>query len=101
MLPADFKNIYIKEKKESFNLIGRIKIKVLILAAIAVAFLFSAQLVLANNLATDGQKVSQIEDQINHLEQENTTLRAGIAQESSLSYLSQKAKDLGFDTSKK
>jgi len=93
MLPvSDFKI----EKKQSFNLIGKIRVKLLIFLGFAVLTLFFTQLVFANNLATDGQRLSQIEDQINQLQAENSILKVKIAQESSLTNLSQKAKDQGF-----
>ena len=61
-----------------------------------VASLFVSQLVFANNLATDGQKLSSVDDQIKELEAQNTTLKMQIAQASSFVNLSKKAKDLGF-----
>jgi len=93
MLPvSDFKI----KKKRSFNLIGRIKVQVLLASAILVISLFFVQLVFANSLATDGEKLAQIEQEIDKLQEENTTLKVKIAQESSLTTLSQKAKNIGF-----
>jgi len=93
MLPvSDFKI----KKKRNFNLIGRIKVQVLLASAILVISLFFVQLVFANSLATDGEKLAQIDQEIQKLEAENTTLKVKIAQESSLVTLSQKAKDAGF-----
>lgn len=86
-----------KQKENSFNLVGKIKVKILVICAFIVASLFFAQLVFANNLAVDGQKLSEIEDQIAKLEEDNTTLRAEIAKESSLSTLSQRAEEMGFE----
>ena len=94
MLPvSDFK---IHKKKRDFNLIGKIKVQVLIIMAVATVLVLSAQLVFAATLATNGQKVSQIEQQIKRLEEENTDLKVQIAQESSLATLATKAKKLGF-----
>ena len=94
MLPvSDFK----VRKKETYNLAGKIKVKVLVLFVLVVITLFTTQLVFANSLATDGQKLAEIESEIERLEAENTTLKAKIAQESSLVVLSQKAQDLGFN----
>lgn len=86
-----------KQKENSFNLVGKIKVKILVICAFIVVSLFFAQLVFANNLAVDGQKLSEIEDQIAKLEEDNTTLRAEIAKESSLSTLSQRAREMGFE----
>lgn len=77
--------------------IGKVRIKFLLILAIIVASLFSAQLVFAANLSTDGQKLSVIEDEINKQETENMRLNAQIAQISSLNYLSKKASELGFN----
>lgn len=89
---SDFKY----QKKRSYDLIGKIRVKVLVVAAIALVVLFFAQLVLAANLATDGQKLAAIGQEIRRLEAENTTLVTEIAQLSSLTNLSQKAASLGF-----
>src|SRR5437870_4205530 len=93
MLTHDFKI----EKKQDFNLIGKVKVKILVVVALAVVVLFSAQLVFANKLATDGEKLAEIEDQIQSIEGQNTTLKVQIAQETSLVKMTQKAKDLGFE----
>ena len=93
MLPvSDFKI----KKKENFNLIGKIKVKVLVIISLLVSASFFAQLVLANNLATDGEKLAKIHEEIKRLDAENTTLKVEIAQESSLNAISQKAQSLGF-----
>lgn len=93
MLPvSDFKI----QKKNSPNLIGKIKVKVLVIIGFLVATSFFAQLVFANNIATDGQRLAQIQEEIKKLEAENTTLKVKIAQESSLVTLSQKAQELSF-----
>lgn len=75
---------------------GRARVKVLIFLTCAIASLFFAQLVFANSLAADGQKLAQITKEIDKLEAQNTTLKVKIAQESSLASLSQEAQDLGF-----
>ena len=93
MLPTDFK---IEQNKPNFNLIGRVKVKVLVVASILAATLITAQMVFANNLATDGNKLSNVSDQITRLERENISLKVEIAQESSLSSLNKKAQDFGF-----
>jgi len=93
MLPvSDFKI----KKKKNFNLIGKVKVKVLVIIGILVMASFFAQLVFANNLATDGQKLAQIQKEIKSFETENTTLKVNIAKESSLISLSQKAQELNF-----
>ena len=94
MIITDFK---IKKEHSNFNLIGKIKVKVLVTATVLATTLIFAQLVFANNLATDGHKLSNVSDQITRLERENTTLKAQIAQASSLVSLSKKAQELGFE----
>ncbi len=95
MLPiSDFKiNAH---KKSKLNLIGKIKVKLLVVFALVIAALFFTQLVFASNLAVDGQKIAQVDKEIQALEAENTTLKVQVAKESSLTSLAQKAKDLGY-----
>lgn len=94
MLPVpDFK----VEKKENYNFFGRIKVKLLVIVGFLVVVIFFGQLIFANKLATDGGKLSQIEKEIQGLEEQNNILRAKIAQESSLVNISQKAQNLGFE----
>lgn len=92
MLKKDFK----VEKTQNLNLGGKIHVKVLAAITFVVTFLIFAQLVFANNLAVDGQKLSQIEEEIKKLEAENTTLNVEIAKSSSFASLSKRAADLGF-----
>ncbi len=93
MLPvSDFKI----QNRDSFNLLGRVKVKVVLVACMTVLGLFFAQLVFANNLATDGERLTQIRDEIRKLELENNTLKIQIVQSASLDFLSQKAPTLGF-----
>ena len=99
MLTSTFgKNFAFKGKKteQNYNLFGRIKVKVLIFLSIITALILATQLVFAANLATDGKKLSQIEQEIRNLEQENETIRVKISQETSLKTLSQKAERLSF-----
>lgn len=96
MLPTDF-NRTTHNNESNFNLIGKVKVKVLTIFTIFAAALIATQLVFANNLATDGNKLSNINDEIAKLERENTVLKAQIAQESSLTALWQKAKESGFE----
>lgn len=93
MLPVS--NLYCGYLRFRHNF-GRARVKVLIFLTCAIASLFFAQLVFANSLATDGQKLAQITEQIHEFEAQNTTLKVKIAQESSLASLSQKAPRLGF-----
>lgn len=86
----------VKKRNNSFNLIGKIKVKVVLAIAILVISLFFTQLVFANGLSTGGLKLAEIEDGIKKLEAENRILKNQIATESSLSTLSTKADDLGF-----
>lgn len=95
MLIKDFNTK--KENNNNFNLIGRVRVKVLVVAAVLAATLITAQLVFASNLATDGTKLSEITGEIAKLEAENTTLKAQIAQNTSLTSLSKKAQELGFE----
>ncbi len=68
----------------------------LVFLGVLLVVLFTAQLVFASNLATDGQKLAQISVQISQMETENTNLKVQIAQQSSLTELSQKAQQMGF-----
>ena len=92
MLKKDFK----LAKKENFNVGGKIHVRVLVAVTTVVTFLIFAQLVFANNLAVDGQKLSQVEEEIKNLQAENTALKVEIAKASSFTTLSQQANDLGF-----
>ena len=95
MLPiSDFR--IVKNKNNSFNLIGKIKVKVVLAIAILVISLFFTQLVFANGLSTGGLRLAEIEDDIKKLEAENRILKNQIANESSLATLSAEAGDLGF-----
>ena len=76
--------------------LGRIGLKILMLVFFIVLSLVFTQLVFANNLAVDGQKLSEIENKAKKLEEENTSLKVEIARVSSLSSLSTKAGELGF-----
>jgi len=105
MLKSDFgknftfgKNFAFKNRgtEQNYKLFGRIKVKVLIFLSIITALILTTQIVFAASLATDGGKLSQIEQEIRMLEQENTTLKVKIANVSSLKTLSQKAEKLGF-----
>lgn len=95
----DFKRIEKRRKSLSWQTIGRINVKVLIMISFLVLILLMAQLIFANHLATDGAKLSQVETEIQKVEAENTTLRVKIASVSSLTSLIKKAKLLGFSES--
>ncbi len=98
-LPRDY-------KKEQFNKInqisilptvaGSIRLKVVFISLFLLVGLVFVQLVFANSLATDGEKLSLTQEEIRRLERENTTLKAEIAEVSALTKLAQKAKDDGF-----
>lgn len=95
MLPiSDFKHN--KLKSEQFQFAGKITVKLLVVVSILISTLFVSQLVFANNLATDGQKLSNVDLEIKKLEAENTTLKVQIANVSSFINLSKKAQELGF-----
>lgn len=85
-----------QRNENSFNLIGKIKVKILIVFSLALFVLITVQLVFAANLATDGEKLSRVYEEIARLETENTRLRIEISQNSSLTNLSQKAAESGF-----
>jgi len=89
----DFK---VAKRQPNYNLIGRVKVQLLVVLATFVIGLFFAQLVFANNLATDGQKLADIQKQIADLKAQNMTLKTQIAQASSFISLSKKAADMGF-----
>lgn len=84
------------KKKNDFNLMGKIRLKVLVVSSLLITALLATQLVFANNLATDGQKQSEVEEEIQKLAAENTSLKIQIAKEASLSNLAKKAIELGF-----
>ncbi|KKR88093.1 MAG: hypothetical protein UU34_C0001G0090 [Candidatus Curtissbacteria bacterium GW2011_GWA1_41_11] len=91
-----FKN----SRDESFNLVGKVKVKLLIVLAFVVIASFFTQLVFAGNLAIGGQKLSEVENEIKRLEAENTTLKVEIAKEAALSNLAADAQKLGFEKPK-
>lgn len=84
-----------------WNTIGKIKIRVLLTFSLFLVALFATQLVFAANLSTDGQKLAKVQESITKYESENADLKAQIARQSSLTNLSQKAKELGFTASPK
>ncbi len=94
MLPvSDFRVV---KKEQNYNFIGRVRVRLLVALTVLVVGLFFTQLVFANSLATDGQKLAQIQSQITSLQAHNMTLRVQIAQASSFQTLSKKATELGF-----
>ena len=93
MLPvSDFRNRQNQEEKHT----GGVKVKLMVVISAAATLLFFTQLVFANGLATDGQKIAKVEEEIQNLESENTILRVEIAKKSSLVSLSKKAAEDGF-----
>jgi len=94
MLPVS--DYIIRDKKRNFILSGKVKLKVLIFLAIIITASFFSQMVLANNLATDGHLLSKYEAEIKTLESVNTSLKVQIARETSLATLNKKANKLGF-----
>ncbi|MCR4324945.1 MAG: hypothetical protein NUV69_04645 [Candidatus Curtissbacteria bacterium] len=98
MLPVSDYKIITQEKNNNFSLIGRVKVKLVVVSACLLAVLVFAQLIFANNLATDGKRLSEVNRKISELEAQNVTLRAEIAKESSLANLSKKAQAMGFGT---
>lgn len=93
MILVDFK----PEKKQTLSLLGRIKVQVLVILSVLALSLVAAQLIFAADLATDGAKFAGIEEELARLEAQNSSLRVEIAKVSSLSTLSEKAKELGFE----
>lgn len=95
MLPvADYK--VKNNNNQTFNLKGKVKVRLVVIFTCLITTLFTAQLVFANSLATDGQKLAQIQNQIKTIEAENMNLKVKIASGSSLTNLSKKAEELGF-----
>lgn len=93
MLPvSDFKNRQDRKKKPT----GGVRVKLMVVISAAATLLFFTQLVFANGLATDGQKIAQVDEEIQNLESENTILRVEIAKKSSLVALTKKAADEGY-----
>lgn len=101
MLPSDFSHVYINREKDTaktseFFQLGKIQVKMLVISCFIFISLVFAQLVLANNLATDGEKLAQIYNEINSLQAQNTQLKTQIAQNSAFSNLEKEAKAQGF-----
>ena len=67
-----------------------------ILIVLLVAGLCLLQIVLANQLSTDGARLAEIERKIRVLERENLKLKKEIAEKSSLKAIVARAKALGF-----
>ena len=95
---TDFKNK--TNKNGNYNLVGKVKVKLLMILAFVVIASFFTQLVFACNLAVGGQKLSEVENEIEKLEAENTTLKVEIAKEAALSNLAADAQKLGFEKPK-
>ncbi len=91
---TDFKNK--TNKNGNYNLVGKVRLKLLIGLAFVVMASFFTQLVFAGNLAVGGQKLAEVENAIKQLEAENTTLKVEIAKEAALSNLAADAQKLGF-----
>lgn len=95
MLPTQ-KDFKIKYNRTPLLARGSIKVRIIILFSMITTCMIFTQLVFANNLATDGQKLSDVQIEIKQLESENTTLKAEIAKHSALTELAEKAESLGF-----
>lgn len=91
----DFKYT-VKSKTSELNLRGKIRLKVLVTFSLLSFGMIFAQLVFANNLATDGQKLSDVYVQIEELEDQNTQIKVEIAKNASLVNLSREAGQSGF-----
>lgn len=90
----DYKSL--PKRGPNFLLRGVVRLRVLIAFFALLGLLLASQLVFAGSLATDGQKLSQIHEEIKNLESENTIIKVKIAQESSLLTLFEKAQQNGF-----
>lgn len=97
-LPKDYRQIYSKNTTPGIlpDLRGSIRLKAVFLALFLLIALVSTQLVFANSLATDGEKLSQIREEIKVIEKENVYLHAEIAKVSSLTSLSKEAQKSGY-----
>ena len=94
MLPtSDFKTKY---KRPRLLSRGSAKVKIILIFSMITTCMIFTQLVFANNLATDGQKLSELQVEIKKIESENTSFKAEIAKKSALTNLAEKANDLGF-----
>lgn len=98
MLHKDYKNKNsIARPVESDSYFrGSVRMKVVAVALLTLTSLVFTQLIFANSLATDGDKLSKVQQEIKNLEKENMAIKAEIAKYSSLSNLSKKAKEQGF-----
>lgn len=83
-------------ESSAFYFRGSVHLKVVIFSLLILTSMVFTQLVFANSLATDGEKLSQVQEEIRNLEKENMSIKVEIAQESSLTKLVKKAKDSGF-----
>lgn len=89
------RDFYVSPKKEKI-FFGKAKLQIMFTIGLLTLALVFGQLVFANNLATDGERLSKIEDEISQLEAENMSIRMEIAKKSSLTNLSQKAEKIGY-----
>lgn len=85
-----------KQERVTFNLVGKVKLQVVIFLSIIAGLLIFTQLIFAANLATDGKNLSQTEAEIKKYQSENAQLKIEIAKVSSLTNLAQKGENLGF-----
>jgi len=69
---------------------------ILVILAIVLFCLIGFQFFLANYLATQGQKASELESKIKSLQEENKGLKMQIDQKGSLKEILEKSKEFGF-----
>lgn len=69
---------------------------VFVILAVILFILIGIQLVLANHLAAQGQKASDLEAKIKKIEEENKDLKMQINKQGSLKEVQEKAERLGF-----
>jgi cell division protein FtsL len=67
-----------------------------ILIVCIVIVLSLIQLLISHSLATDGEKLRQVEERTSQLEQENKVLQGEINKDASLARIAQRAQDLGL-----
>lgn len=68
----------------------------LVVFSVVGTLLLLAQLLIANKLATDGEKVSEIEGLTQHLEDENIYLANQVVMLGSLNQIAERARDSGL-----
>ncbi|HEY5601391.1 MAG TPA: hypothetical protein VIK81_04905 [Patescibacteria group bacterium] len=93
------RNLIMQPARQQYSsaILGRFSARhIFFFLAAIIGFLLILQIILSNILATSGENLAKIDSLINQTKQENSKLKAEIAQEGSLSNVETKAKELGM-----